>query len=134
MKWILAGAGVLLLFKLLKGNTTLPNSQNVVQSMVCGPGNFTYPVATYKQIADALEAAFAVTSFTEDDSAIAQGLMLMQNDCDVAALMNAFGVRRGTLLTDDYNLVQGVQMYLDDSEKDTVNANYASKGISFYWV
>lgn len=91
----------------------------------------TYPLWKYAQLADSIESAvWDGLGFTEDDDLIEATLKQCQNDDDFLALSNAYGVRgRGLVLRDYYNLVTTIGNYLDDSNREAVNADYQSKGM-----
>lgn len=102
------------------------------EDVVVEQSNLSYPDNWYLQQADIIEqAVWAGSALWEDDDAIQNTLLMCMNDDDFYQLSNAYGVRgRGVVLRDYYNLQQTVQEYLDDDNKEAVNANYASKGMT----
>lgn len=102
------------------------------EELVVDLNNLTYNEAWYVQQADVIEqAVWGGSAFWEDDDAIESVLLMLNSDDDFIALSNAYGVRgRGVVLRDYYNLIQTIQEYLDDSNKEAVNQNYASKGMN----
>jgi len=131
--YLAIGGGAYLLYRLFKKPVI---EDGTSQDISYNANNLTYPDATYTVLADAIYQAFNIagfSSFYEDDEAIGNALMQMQSNDDVAKLIRTYGTRAGTLLTTDKNLVEAVQAYLDNDVKETVNANYQSKGINFYW-
>lgn len=94
--------------------------------------NLTYNESWYVQQADVIEqSVWAGSGLWEDDEAMEAVLVMLNTDDDFIALSNAYGVRgRGVVLRDYYNLIQTVQEYLDDSNKEAVNQNYAAKGMN----
>jgi len=94
--------------------------------------SLSYPLNNYIMWADALEAAFYDTYLTEDDEAVGQVLKRMNNDMDISQLVKVYGVRDGGFwFNTDYNLPQAVNAMLDTEIKNSVNSNYAQKGITF---
>lgn len=100
---------------------TQPNAQNL-----------TFPTWKYEQLADTIESAvWGGLAFTENDEEIEEALKQCQTDDDYIALSSAYGVRgRGVVLRDYYNLTQTLDLYLDDSNRDAVNADFQSKGMN----
>lgn len=93
--------------------------------------NLTFPNWKYEQLADTIEVAvWGGLGFTENDDEIEEALKQLKTDDDFIALANAYGVRgRGLVLRDYYNLVQTLDLYLDDSNRENVNAYFSSQGI-----
>jgi len=100
--------------------------------VVVDEDKLTYPQNNYVMWADQLEGAFYSTYFSEDDDLAAQILRYMQNDNDVAALVQAYAVRDGGhWWNPNYNLPQLVGAMLDTDLREGVNKNYQSKGMSY---
>ena len=91
------------------------------------------PLKDYKRIADAIQEA--LSGFTEDDDAVARQLMLISNDAEYEALRIAWGGVDGSRPISggfgggSFTLTSAIQKYLDDSNKQQVNMNYASKNM-----
>ena len=96
------------------------------------PTNLMFPSWKYEQLADTIEAAvWGGLAFTENDDEIEEALKQCQNDDDFIAISAAYGVRgRGLVLRDYYNLLQTLEMYLDESNRDNVNADFQQKGMN----
>lgn len=102
------------------------------EQIVVDEESLTYPQNNYLMWADQLEQGFYATYLTEDDELIGQILRYMQNDTDVANLVQKYGVRDGgSWYNTNYNLPQAVSAMLDNDIKVLVNTNYQSKGMSF---
>jgi hypothetical protein len=95
------------------------------------PAKLTFPSWKYEQLADEIEAdVWGGLAFTENDDEIEAALKQLQTDDDFIQLSNAYGVRgRGLVLRDYYNLVQTLDIYLDDDNRENVNAYFASKNM-----
>jgi hypothetical protein len=93
--------------------------------------NLTFPTWKYEQLADIIESSvWGGLAFTENDDAIEEALKECQTDDDFIALSAAYGVRgRGVILRDYYNLVQTLNLYLDNSNRENVNTDFESKGM-----
>lgn len=133
-----AGVAVYLLYQFFDKDESGGTSHDVDDDDI-NTGNLSYQRHTYKAFADAIEAAVwgtgAFPAMTEDDAAIGQILMQMQNIDDVYALMDAYGVRGvGIVLQDRGNLVETIQRYLDADVKRDVNTAYQQRGINFAWL
>jgi len=92
------------------------------------------PLKDYKGIADTINSA--MNGWSEDDDKVAQQLMIIGNDAEWESLRTAWGGVDGTRKIEggftgggNYTLVSAIQTYLDDSNKQQVNMNYASKGM-----
>jgi hypothetical protein len=96
------------------------------------PENLTFPTWKYEQLADTIESAvWGGLAFTENDDEIEEALVQLETDDDFIALSAAYGVRgRGLVLRDYYNLIQTLDLYLDDSNRENVNNNFAGKGMN----
>jgi len=95
------------------------------------PANLTFPTWKYEQLADTIEGAvWGGLAFTENDDEIEEALIQLETDDDFIGLSAAYGVRgRGIILRDYYNLLQTLDLYLDDSNRENVNNNFAGKGM-----
>ncbi len=98
-------------------------------------GSPSFSQLEFNSMADAIEMAIYAGAFpvTEDDTLIAAVLKRMRKDRDVYELIKAYGMRGGTLLTTDINLVQAISNFLDNDLKAEVNSNYGTKGIAYRW-
>ena len=68
----------------------------------------------------------------EDEAAVTYVLKLLQNINDVRVLIKDYGLRSPWWGV-DRNLPQTVSVYLSPSDIDSVNEDYASKGINWIW-
>jgi hypothetical protein len=95
------------------------------------PSKLTFPSWKYEQLADEIEAdVWGGAALTENDNEIEAALKQLQTDDDFIELSSAYGVRgRGAVLRDYYNLVQTLEIYLDDDNRENVNAYFASKNM-----
>lgn len=94
--------------------------------------SLSYPQNNYLMWADQLEQGFYATYLTEDDELVGQILKYMNNDTDVANLVQKYGVRDGgAWYNTNYNLPQAVSAMLDNDIKNQVNQNYQTKGMTF---
>lgn len=133
------GAGLLLtwlsyklIFKKDQSGGTSDQDININTSQL------SYDPYAYKIYADGIEAAIwgtgPIANWWEDDTAIGEILLKMNNLDDVKALVSAYGRRYvGIFLNDGGNLAQMIAEYLDDSVKKQVNDQYAARGINFIW-
>lgn len=106
-------------------------------SNIFSSGQLSRSRESYFADADAIYTAIQGTglfvSWYEDDDAIEQILKRANNDADVSALICAFGNRKPSILSPAESLPSWITSYLDDSNKNSVNQYYASKGISYRW-
>jgi hypothetical protein len=124
-KWILAAGLVLLLW--LKSRKRVDST-----SVVVNPSKLSYSLNQYLVYADQIEGALHIGdawSPYEDDTAVQDVLMSMQNDDDFYQLVKAYGVRETTWPT-ELNLVETIEAYLDSDNKEAVNVDYAGKGMN----
>lgn len=90
----------------------------------------TYPEENYIGFADTLDQLFS-SGMTEDEDAIKIVFYKMRTNSDFAALVNAFGVRRGYLYIGSGNLFNFVTEYLSASDKNDINTHNARFGIKY---
>ncbi|MCX7901194.1 MAG: hypothetical protein N2483_02670 [Burkholderiaceae bacterium] len=68
--------------------------------------------------------------FWDNERVVIDALSQCANDADVVAVFNAYGVRQGPMPLDwRGNLVRTVLAVLSDSERQSLNATFAQKGI-----
>lgn len=89
-----------------------------------------------RHLADTIFAAiygsgdFTTGSTGEDEEAVIAALVQAQNDADVLAIMDAYGVRSGTWSwSGDLDLTGAVNTFLSRSDIEAINMNYRDKGI-----
>jgi hypothetical protein len=135
--------GIVVLYVLYKLNQFLTGAGNYVgaptgaqtggsEQQQPNAQNLSFPSWKYEQLADTIESAvWGGLAFTENDDEIEEALKQCQNDDDFIAISAAYGVRgRGLVLRDYYNLLQTLEMYLDESNRDNVNADFQQKGMN----
>ena len=81
----------------------------------------------------AIQGSGLFVSWFEDDDLIEEILKRCNNDFDVSALICAFGNRKPSTLAPAEPLNAYITEYLDSSNRASVNATYAQKGITFRW-
>lgn len=129
VKYAAIGAGVYLLYRVVKGfipSTSLSAAQQAVKQ---GPTP-SYPDLQYKIFADSIYQAGMVIGGTDED-AIYNVFANMKNDTDVAKLIIAFGKRRIEFSFMDGSLAEFLTSELDSTEIKQVNKILASKGINY---
>lgn len=109
-----------------------------------GPGNTpkdvdqepTLTKQAARHLADTIFAAIygsgdlTTGSTGEDEEAVIAALVQAQNDADVLAIMDAYGVRSGTWSwSGDLDLTGAVTTFLSRSDVEAINSNYRDKGI-----
>lgn len=90
----------------------------------------SYPLTTYKTLADALEQA-GTAWFGTDEKAIYGVFEKMKNDLDIVQLFKAFGMRRLEFSFTQANLGGFLASELSADEIQNVNKILASKGIKY---
>lgn len=129
VKYVAIGAGVYLLYRVVKGfipSTSLSAAQKAVKS---GP-TASYPDLQYKIFADSIYQAGMIIGGTDED-AIYSVFNNMKNDTDIAKLILAFGKRRIEFSFMDGTLAEFLTSELDGDEMKIVNKILASKGITY---
>jgi hypothetical protein len=129
VKYAAIGAGVYLLYKVVKGfipSTSLSAAQQAVKK---GPTP-SYPELQYKIFADSIYQAGMVIGGTDEDT-IYNVFASMKNDTDVAKLIIAFGKRRIEFSFMDGTLAEFLTSELDSTEIKQVNKILSSKGINY---
>jgi hypothetical protein len=94
------------------------------------------PVPFFDSLADQIADMMVTGPFgmAENDSGIASALMQCACDDDVQQLICSFGERKLWNLIGTYPLPGAVAQVLDQGDKEEVNTNYASKGITYRWA
>jgi len=129
VKYAAIGAGVYLLYRVVKGfipSTSLSAAQQAVKK---GPTP-SYPELQYKIFADSIYQAGMVIGGTDEDT-IYNVFASMKNDTDVAKLIIAFGKRRIEFSFMDGTLAEFLTSELDSTEIKQVNKILSSKGINY---
>lgn len=140
LDYVIIGALVILVLQLLKRLLNLINlvtpderpttSDPAEDPFPVDPNNLTYPASQYIGWADQLEELL-FKGFTEDEDAIKGIFYELRTDSDFAALVNAFGVRRGFYIFDTYNLFTAVAAYLSNQDRDDINQHNANFAIKY---
>jgi len=128
-KYAAIGAGVYLLYRVVKGfipSTSLSAAQQAVKK---GPTP-SYPELQYKIFADSIYQAGMVIGGTDEDT-IYNVFASMKNDTDIAKLILAFGKRRIEFSFMDGTLAEFLTSELDSTEIKQVNKILSSKGINY---
>ena len=110
----------------------------------CGaidPDDLSYQTEVYRALADQFQQALYLSHgvFSEDDTAMADILMSCNTNADVLKLACEYGERS---VGDDLfvwffpplTLFEATTQYLDTSDRDDVNADWLSKGITYILV
>jgi hypothetical protein len=138
--WIAGGIalGALLLANKLFGADTVEPYPMPVDP---GTGQPMRPTLTDSQVRLLVDRIFGAIygdgsfwsgSTAEDEQAVVDALAVPQNDADVVALINAWGVRSGRWSTaGDLTLPATVREYLGASDIATINAGFRARGISY---
>jgi len=134
--WIGLALGLFVVLPWLRKLAPGPTAPGA-EEVNCGSGPFTLSDLQARSIADSVHSA--VYDLVEDENTVVRALTQARTDGDVCKIVKAYGLRRNAFFIGPYNLPQVVSMYLDEriswssSETyiDRINANYASKGISF---
>lgn len=88
----------------------------------------TYNAAWYANACDQIESAFfGQFLYTEDEETVINVMKQCQKDADVQKMICVFGYRERW---DGGTLPVLIQNYLSDSDKQEINDDYASKGIT----
>jgi hypothetical protein len=102
------------------------------------PANLSHEKFVYKTAADTIQSAIwdqSPFALWEDDTAIADSLLIAYNIDDVKQLTFEYGVRGANdALSARENLPQAISNHLDADLKREVNDEYIRRGIDFAWL
>lgn len=90
----------------------------------------TYPEGNYLGWADELDQLFSA-GMTEDEEAIKSIFYKLRTTSDFAALVNAFGIRRGYLYIGSGNLFNYIAEYLSKEDRKDINTHNQRFGIKY---
>ncbi len=110
--------------------------EQIDQEQLTNSGQLSRPISWYGAQSDALyNALWPWGGLWEYDDDAEEILKQCQTLEDVLMLISVYGVRGpGFLISDAKNLPATIRARLDDSNKQAVNEDYASKGIDWLWL